>query len=148
MSKQIAAFRAEVENSTEYWVQRAISAASLDLKRLLVKRGLSRAQLAERLGKSKAYISKVFNEDANFTVSTLVSLARAMDGHVEIRIVPAEMRRAAQVDAQRGRVHAYAVQSNTISLSLKPQIARATHHVVAANVVKASSNDNRYDVAA
>lgn len=91
MEDHIKAFREEVEAQPGYWAQRAMSSASMDLQRLMVKRGLTRAQLAERIGKSKAYISKVFNEDVNFTLSTLVSLARALDGRVEIRIVPAEV---------------------------------------------------------
>lgn len=79
-----------VESRDAYWIQKAKTFVSLDLERLFVRRGLSKAEWAQRIGKSKAYISKIFNHDANFTVETLVKLARSLDGRVEIRVVPAE----------------------------------------------------------
>ena len=41
---------------------------------------ISRVELAKRLGSSPAYITKVLRGDINFTVETMVRLAKAVGG--------------------------------------------------------------------
>ncbi len=49
--------------------------------------GLSRAELARRLGCSRANISRLLNENANFKMEMLAKLATALDRDVEIRLI-------------------------------------------------------------
>lgn len=44
---------------------------------------LSAAELAQRMGSSKPYVSKLLKGKSNFTLETLVKLARALDCHIE-----------------------------------------------------------------
>ena len=55
-------------------------------------RNESKAQLAERLGKSRQYIQKLFNEDkrVNFTVDTLCAVAHALGRRVHLHVCKAE----------------------------------------------------------
>lgn len=45
---------------------------------LMKKEDVSKAELAKRLGKSRAYITKILQGNANFTLDTLVQIARAL----------------------------------------------------------------------
>lgn len=45
--------------------------------------GLSGSELAERLGTSKPYVSRLLKGTSNFTFETLVKLARALDCRIE-----------------------------------------------------------------
>lgn len=48
------------------------------------QKGINRAQLATRLGKSKAFISQVLNGHRNMTVGTLADVAFALDIPVKV----------------------------------------------------------------
>ncbi|SEL61102.1 helix-turn-helix domain-containing protein [Ectothiorhodospira marina] len=71
-------------NSEEHWVARATQQFTEDLYNLMERRGVSKAELARRLETSPAYITKLLRGDVNFTVRSMVRLARALDG----RFVP------------------------------------------------------------
>jgi transcriptional regulator with XRE-family HTH domain len=45
---------------------------------LMKKEGVKKAELAKRLGKSRAYVTKILQGNANFTLDTLVIIARAL----------------------------------------------------------------------
>jgi len=49
---------------------------------------MAQKDLAEKINTSSAYVTKVFRGDANFTIETMVKLARAVDGELQIRIEP------------------------------------------------------------
>ncbi len=53
-------------------------------------RGVSRAELAERLGTSRAYITKLLEGQENMTVKTLVRVANALEMKVGMKLVPRE----------------------------------------------------------
>ena len=56
----------------------------------LEERGETQSQLAKRWGKTRQYVSKLFNEDerVNFTVETLCEVAALLDQRVEIKVTP------------------------------------------------------------
>ncbi len=72
----------------EYWVADAILTYTEELSRLVEKKGVSQADLARALGVSTAYVTKVFRGNTNFTIQTMVKLARAAGGRVNIHISP------------------------------------------------------------
>jgi transcriptional regulator with XRE-family HTH domain len=63
------------------------------LYELMQANNISRKELAKRLGTSPAYITKVLRGDVNFTVDTLVRLAKAAGGKVQIHIGQDEAKR-------------------------------------------------------
>jgi plasmid maintenance system antidote protein VapI len=53
---------------------------------------ISRKELAKHLGTSPAYITKILRGDINFTVDSMVRLAKAAGGTVQIHIGQEEIR--------------------------------------------------------
>lgn len=48
--------------------------------------GISKARLADSLGKSAPWVTKVLSGDSNFTIETMVALADAVNGELLLRI--------------------------------------------------------------
>jgi ribosome-binding protein aMBF1 (putative translation factor) len=67
LSKALKEFVAKVAQEDHYWVERAKLEFSADLERHRRLQNLSGKDLAEKIGTSPAYISKVFRGDSNFT---------------------------------------------------------------------------------
>ena len=63
-----------------------VSYPKVDASTLARWRGLSYADLAKNLGTSAAYISKVFRGDTNLPIESMVKLARATGGQLDVRI--------------------------------------------------------------
>ena len=55
----------------------------------LEETGLSKAQLAKRIGKTRQYINKVLNEDkrVNFTIESMVKIAHALGRKVDLHVL-------------------------------------------------------------
>ena len=78
----------EARRKDAYRVADAIYSFTEELNRIAQLEGVSRAELARRLGTSAAYITKVFRGDANFTVESMVRLARAVGARGHIHLAP------------------------------------------------------------
>ena len=76
----------EAEASVEYWMAGPEIEFCEDLCRLMKEKKVSRAELARRIGTSRAYITKLLAGGANFTLTTMVKLAMALDGAVHVHI--------------------------------------------------------------
>ncbi|MGM0412826.1 MAG: helix-turn-helix domain-containing protein [Pseudomonadota bacterium] len=76
----------ESRSGDEHWMARATQEFTEDLHRLMQRRAISKAELARSLGSSPAYITKVLRGDANFTVRSMVRLARALDGRLVLHL--------------------------------------------------------------
>jgi transcriptional regulator with XRE-family HTH domain len=59
-----------------------------DILRVMEEQGVTRAELANRLSCSKAYVTKLFNDSTNVTLHTLVRIALALGCDVELSLVP------------------------------------------------------------
>jgi transcriptional regulator with XRE-family HTH domain len=79
---------AEAKTRDSFWVERAKLHFSIELNRFFKQSGMAQKDLADKIGSSPAYITKVFRGDANFTIETMVKLTRAVDGELQIRIEP------------------------------------------------------------
>ena len=53
--------------------------------------GITSAALAERLGSSRSYVTRLFRGSANLSVQTMVKLARAVDGSLQIDLVAPQL---------------------------------------------------------
>jgi len=69
-----------------YWVADAIYSFTEELNRLAGFEGVSRAEIARRLGTSSAYVTKIFRGDANFTVESMVRLARVVGARLHVHL--------------------------------------------------------------
>jgi transcriptional regulator with XRE-family HTH domain len=74
------------EAHVDYWLATPVVEFIEDLDRLMKEKKVSRAELARRIGSSRAYITKLMGGGANFTLQTMVKLAMALDGAVHIHI--------------------------------------------------------------
>ncbi|HSF42148.1 MAG TPA: helix-turn-helix transcriptional regulator [Thermoanaerobaculia bacterium] len=74
------------ESSPDYWREAAIIEFTEGLCRRMEEKKISKAELARRMGTSRAYITRLLGGDANFTLGTMVKLALAVDGSLEVRI--------------------------------------------------------------
>lgn len=78
----------QAEQSPEYWRQMATLDFAEDLSRLMEEAGMTRAELARRMGTSQAYITQVLRADANFTLETMTRLAMVFDRRVTVHLAP------------------------------------------------------------
>lgn len=53
---------------------------------IMLREKISNAALAEKIGCSPAYISKILRGDANFTIETMVKISRALDSKLCIHL--------------------------------------------------------------
>jgi transcriptional regulator with XRE-family HTH domain len=84
--KRYRKFFTEVEASPDYWHEVAVMEFTMDLYRLMEEQQVSRAELARRMGTSRAYITRLLGGDANFTLMTMVKVAMALDGALHVHI--------------------------------------------------------------
>ncbi len=76
----------EAEKHLSYWVEGAIIDFTEELCRVMEEKGVSRAELARRIGSSPAYITKILRGNSNFTLSSMVRVARALEHEVHIHL--------------------------------------------------------------
>ena len=98
----------KLEQDPVYWTEYLKLEFAEELSRLMDERGLTKTDLATKLGCSRAYITKVFNTTFNPTLETLAKIALAFDARVELKLVPRDApsgKRAGAVPAvhRRGR---------------------------------------------
>ena len=68
----------------DYWIEDAIIQFTAQLYSLM--RGMSQEELATKVGASQPYIARILKGKNNFTIATMVKLARAVGGRLEIQI--------------------------------------------------------------
>ncbi len=78
----------EAEKDPQYWMEHAVLDFTEELWRHMEERGVSRAELARRLGTSPAYVTKALRGEGNFTLSTMVRFALALDQRVAVHLAP------------------------------------------------------------
>lgn len=109
--------RGDIEFKTETMI--------LDFTEKLVARmkekNVTRAELARRLGVSKAFVTKLLNGNPNMTIKTMVSIADALSSDLHLDIYPQGFEvRILYV----GRGKAYVSEFDT---EIKPVVTEGTH---------------------
>ncbi len=68
--------------------------AIIDFNEKIVKRlkdlNMSRVELANKLGVSKAFVTKLLNGNPNLTIKTMISIVKALDCKLELDLCPKE----------------------------------------------------------
>ena len=76
----------EARKSVDYWVDGPITEFAEDIWRLMEEQKVSRAELARRLGTSRAYVTKLLGGNANFTLETMTKVAMAFGCTVHVHV--------------------------------------------------------------
>lgn len=87
MNKALSALLERAQSSDSYWVEQAKFDFAVALEQRRRAANMTGAGMAEKIGTSAAYISKVLRGDSNFTIETMVKLARATGGQLDIRLL-------------------------------------------------------------
>lgn len=83
---------ADLDDSVEYWAEGTVMDFTEELAKIMNDNGISRTELANRIGSSKSYVTKVFGGQANFTVETMTKLALAVNHVVRVHVSPKDAR--------------------------------------------------------
>jgi transcriptional regulator with XRE-family HTH domain len=86
--KSFAELFEEAERHEDYEVGGAILEITESVVREMERQGISRTELARRLGASPAYVTKILRGTANFTLATMVRLARALGAELHVQFSP------------------------------------------------------------
>src|SRR5262245_42692406 len=78
----------QAEQHEDYWVTGAIVEFTESLVREMERQGITRVELARRLGATPAYVTKILRGKANCTLATMVRLARALGGELRVELTP------------------------------------------------------------
>lgn len=81
----------QAERDPAYWTELAILEVAEEIYTAMQRAGVSRAELARRLGTSPAYVTKILRGSANFTLESLARLAHALGGEFKFHIAPPGM---------------------------------------------------------
>lgn len=89
LKKNLARYRQffeEAQKSVHFWVDGPITEFAEDIWRLMEEQNVSRAELARRLGTSRAYVTKLLGGNANFTLETMTKVAMAFGCTVHVHV--------------------------------------------------------------
>lgn len=89
--KDLAALKAKADQARSSHAYRAEGAAlrfTEDLIACMKSSGLTRTALAEKIGSSPAYITKILRGETNFTLDSMVKIATALDCELTIGLSP------------------------------------------------------------
>ena len=84
--------RRELENAADdpdFVYERLLLDVNERIVSVMERAGVKKADLAERLGTSRAYVSRLLGGPENVTLRTLVRVAMALESRVEVNVRPA-----------------------------------------------------------
>ena len=79
-------FLERARQSVDFWVDGPITEFAEDIWRLMEEQKVSRAELARRLGTSRAYVTKLLGGNANFTLQTMTKVAMALGATIHVHV--------------------------------------------------------------
>lgn len=136
ISKALRQFVTDAKKTDAYWVEATKLQFAMALEQRRKAAGMTCKALAEKIGVSGAYISKVFRGDTNMTIESMVKLARATGGHLVVRIADSE------AEASLWDASAFAAAKAIASAK------KAQHTTETSETTLASANDERFALAA
>lgn len=90
MSKKLE-FRdllAEAKKGEAYWLEGAVLEFTEDMVARMAEQKVSRTDLARRIGCSPAYVTKILRGSTNFTLESMVKIARALGCEFRMHLQP------------------------------------------------------------
>src|SRR5882724_4662264 len=98
----------KIKEMDAYDLEVARDEVSNQIDLMMKKERVSKAELARRLGKSRAYVTKILQGNTNFTLDTLVKIAKVLEYKFTPMFVPKGMEWKPAEE-----VHLYAKASRT-----------------------------------
>lgn len=77
-------------------VETLVAEAAEVVAKLMAERGVSKAELARKLGKSRAWVTQLLSGRANMTVRTLAEVVYTLDAEVKLKTVAPNWKKAAK----------------------------------------------------
>jgi transcriptional regulator with XRE-family HTH domain len=84
--KSFAQIFAEARKNLAYHIEGAIMEFTEELCRIMEAQGVTKAELAKRLDCKPAFVTKLLSGQNNFTLETMVKLARALESEIKIHL--------------------------------------------------------------
>lgn len=78
------------EMAPEFWLNVTSTEFLADVHRKMAELDINRTELARRLDTSKAYVSRILSGNVNFTLLTMIKIAKALRGIVHTHIADKE----------------------------------------------------------
>jgi transcriptional regulator with XRE-family HTH domain len=91
MNKSLEELLPQIQDSERYDQEALRSDISDQILCLMKAQGVTKTELARRLSTSKAYVTKILQGNANFTLDTLVQIARALGCRYVARLAPLDI---------------------------------------------------------
>ncbi len=79
------------KDDEDFLAERAILEFTEQVAAAMHEAGMSRADLARKLGVSKAFVTKLLNGNPNLTIRTMVALAKALDCSLNLNLYPRDL---------------------------------------------------------
>lgn len=103
-----------------------IDQAKLELSeqvfQLMQEQGVTEAELARRLGSSRAYVNKVLQGSTNFTIESLVKLGLALNRELKLGFVENKSLAAAETDSEITIIYEDPIDLPVIVLSAESNV--------------------------
>ena len=90
---------AELEERDEYHVAGMKIEIAEQIYLLMEKKKVSKAELARKLGKNRAYITRILKGNTNFTIETIVKIGRRLDAEWEFNLVESSKKKERDITA-------------------------------------------------
>lgn len=88
--QEFGSFVDELKTGDTYWSESAKLEFAVEINDVMRRNGTTNKRLSEIISKSPAYVSKVLRGDTNFTIETMVKLARAVGCKLSVHIAPCD----------------------------------------------------------
>ena len=79
----------ELEHEPDYVAEGIALRFVEELLQIMAQTGMSPGELANRLGVSRAYVSKILNAPPNLTLRSIAAVALALGARPELNLIPA-----------------------------------------------------------
>lgn len=87
ISKKLSNFLEKAKLTDSYWVEKAKMDFAFELSKFIRASKMTNRDMADKLGTSPAYITKILKGDANFTIESMVKATRAANAKLHISII-------------------------------------------------------------
>lgn len=88
------------EEHEDYWIAGAILEFTEDVVREMERQGITRMALAQTLDVTPAYVTKLLRGKVNFTLATMVRLARALNAEIHVYLTGPTLEAAKRAHAR------------------------------------------------
>jgi len=106
----------QFKDDVEFLTEKTILDFTEQVVASMEAQGISRAELAKRLGVSKAFITKLLNGNPNLTIKTMVSLAKTLGCDLNIGLHISPTKRPGASKKQSGQVLQSRKSRNSLQL--------------------------------